>query len=175
MTKFTIRLKGGAGSGNFGHKGRPGEVGGSAPKGNSSSHTRTDHEIVRDRDESEFVKRNFGKRGYTSEEYSHAVGMESRRARENASKKNSREMNKLYGKMAHIGKDWEANHDVFELNNSIKLYYTKVYPNNKPDTEKGLYSDIESLLKRNGIKLSDGEWDELGQYFDAWVPDLFED
>jgi len=37
MTKLTIRLKGGAGSGNFGHKGRPGEVGGSLPRGSSAS------------------------------------------------------------------------------------------------------------------------------------------
>ncbi|MFA5035659.1 MAG: hypothetical protein WC479_00580 [Candidatus Izemoplasmatales bacterium] len=35
MVKLTIRLKGGAGSGFHGHKGRPGEVGGSAPKGSS--------------------------------------------------------------------------------------------------------------------------------------------
>ena len=31
--KFTIRMKGGEGSGNFGHAGREGEVGGSAPEG----------------------------------------------------------------------------------------------------------------------------------------------
>jgi len=31
--KFTIRMKGGSGSGNFGHRGREGEVGGSAPEG----------------------------------------------------------------------------------------------------------------------------------------------
>jgi hypothetical protein len=37
MSKLTIRLKGGVGSGNHGHKGRPGEVGGSAPKGSSAS------------------------------------------------------------------------------------------------------------------------------------------
>ena len=34
--KFTIRLKGGIGSGHFGHKGRPGEQGGSLPKGESA-------------------------------------------------------------------------------------------------------------------------------------------
>lgn len=33
MAKFTIRLKGGEGSGNFQHEGREGEVGGSAPSG----------------------------------------------------------------------------------------------------------------------------------------------
>jgi hypothetical protein len=175
MSKFTIRLKGGAGSGNHGHKGRPGEVGGSLPADNSSSRVRTDHEIVRDRDEREFVKRNFGKGGYTSEEYSHAVGMESRRAREAASKKTSRDMNKLYGKMAQIGKNWEANHNVFDLNNSLKLYYTKVYPSHKPATEKGLYEDIKKMFDRNRMKLTDGDWDELGQYLDAWVPDLYED
>ena len=37
MTKLTIRLKGGAGSGFHGHKGRPGEQGGSLPEGSSSS------------------------------------------------------------------------------------------------------------------------------------------
>ena len=31
--KFIVRLKGGTGSGNFGHRGRSGEVGGSASKG----------------------------------------------------------------------------------------------------------------------------------------------
>lgn len=34
-TKTILALKGGAGSGNFGHDGRPGEVGGSAPSGES--------------------------------------------------------------------------------------------------------------------------------------------
>ena len=34
---FTIRFKGGAGSGHFGHKGRPGEQGGSLPKDGSAS------------------------------------------------------------------------------------------------------------------------------------------
>jgi hypothetical protein len=40
--KFTIRLKGGAGSGHHGHKGRPGEQGGSLPGDalNSSIHLR---------------------------------------------------------------------------------------------------------------------------------------
>jgi len=37
MSKFTIRLKGGAGSGNHGHKGRPGHQGGSLPQGSSAS------------------------------------------------------------------------------------------------------------------------------------------
>jgi len=41
MTKLTIRLKGGAGSGNHGHKGRPGEVGGSLPQGESQSGRKT--------------------------------------------------------------------------------------------------------------------------------------
>ena len=35
-TKLVLRLKGGAGSGNFGHKGRPGQVGGSMPKDSAS-------------------------------------------------------------------------------------------------------------------------------------------
>jgi hypothetical protein len=34
--KYVIRLKGGVGSGHFGHKGRPGEQGGSLPKGESN-------------------------------------------------------------------------------------------------------------------------------------------
>jgi hypothetical protein len=37
MSKFTIRLKGGVGSGNHGHKGRPGERGGSLPQGSQNS------------------------------------------------------------------------------------------------------------------------------------------
>jgi len=173
--KFTIRLKGGPGSGNFGHKGRPGEVGGSAPKDSSSSHVRTDHEIIRDRDEREFVKRNFGNKGYTSEEYSHAVGMERRQAREAATRKNDREMNKLRGKVARIGESWRTNKDVFELNNLVKLNYTKVSPSHLPKTENQFYSDIQDWFKRQEIELSDGDWDELGQYFDAWVPNLYEE
>jgi hypothetical protein len=175
MTKLTIRLKGGAGSGNFGHKGRPGEVGGSLPAGSSASHVRTDHEILRDRDEREFVKRNFGKQGYTSEEYSHAVGMDLRRARENAAKKNQREMNTLRGKVARIGESWNANKDVFELNNLVKLNYTVVSPAHLPKTENQFYSDVKEWFNRQEIELSDGDWDELGQYFDAWVPELYED
>jgi hypothetical protein len=35
--KFTIRLKGGAGSGHYGHKGIPGHKGGSLPRGGSAS------------------------------------------------------------------------------------------------------------------------------------------
>lgn len=37
MTTITFRLKGGSGSGNFGHQGRPGEVGGSSGGGRSST------------------------------------------------------------------------------------------------------------------------------------------
>jgi hypothetical protein len=37
MTKLTIRLKGGSGSGNHGHKGIPGHRGGSLPQGSESS------------------------------------------------------------------------------------------------------------------------------------------
>jgi hypothetical protein len=173
--KFTIRLKGGVGSGNHGHKGRPGEVGGSLPADSSSSRIRTDHEIIRDRDERDFNKRNFGDKGYTPEEHSHAVGMERRRAREAAAKKNDRNMNKLRGKVAKIGESWSNNKDVFELNNLIKLNYTKVSPSHLPKTESQFYSDVKDLFKRQEIELSDGEWDELGQYFDAWVPDLYGD
>jgi hypothetical protein len=39
--EYKIRLKGGVGSGNHGHKGRPGEVGGSAPKGSSATGRKT--------------------------------------------------------------------------------------------------------------------------------------
>lgn len=35
MTKITFRLKGGSGSGNFGHDGRPGKLGGSSGGGSS--------------------------------------------------------------------------------------------------------------------------------------------
>ncbi|MFA5035668.1 MAG: hypothetical protein WC479_00625 [Candidatus Izemoplasmatales bacterium] len=35
--KFTLRLKGGLGSGHYGHKGRPGHQGGSLPEGSSAS------------------------------------------------------------------------------------------------------------------------------------------
>jgi hypothetical protein len=37
MSKLTIRLKGGAGSGHHGHRGRPGEQGGSLPAGSQAS------------------------------------------------------------------------------------------------------------------------------------------
>jgi len=37
MVKFILRLKGGEGSGNFGHEGRPGEVGGSSTGGGKGS------------------------------------------------------------------------------------------------------------------------------------------
>lgn len=37
MRKLTIRLKGGPGSGHFGHKGRPGQEGGSLPSDSSAS------------------------------------------------------------------------------------------------------------------------------------------
>ena len=37
--KFIIRLKGGTGSGNYGHRGRSGEVGGSAADGGSGADT----------------------------------------------------------------------------------------------------------------------------------------
>jgi hypothetical protein len=39
--EYSLRLKGGAGSGHFGHKGRPGEQGGSLPKGESASGRQT--------------------------------------------------------------------------------------------------------------------------------------
>lgn len=37
MTQYVIRLKGGPGSGNHGHKGIPGHQGGSLPKGESNA------------------------------------------------------------------------------------------------------------------------------------------
>jgi hypothetical protein len=41
MANYKIRFKGGAGSGNHGHKGRPGEQGGSLPQGESQSGKKT--------------------------------------------------------------------------------------------------------------------------------------
>lgn len=122
MTKFTIRLKGGAGSGNFGHKGRPGEVGGSAPKDSASGN----------------------------------------------SKDSWRKTDKI---------SWDGE-DVFALNNKVKSYFTKYLDSRYTEefgTEKKFYESVKSLLDRSSIELSDGEWDELGQYFDAWVPDKFEE
>ena len=45
-TKFTIRLKGGAGSGNFGHRGRPGQVGGSMPKDSAGVSSEDEHSLT---------------------------------------------------------------------------------------------------------------------------------
>ena len=125
--RYTIRLKGSAGSGHFGHKGRPGHQGGSLPRDESSSTI-------------------------------HLTGANAARAR------------------SMIGSrvvSWNKK-DVFDLNNAIKAYSEK-NPEMFHGTEKQFYESVQKLLDRSGIVLDDGQFDELGTYFDAWVPDKFEE
>lgn len=68
---------------------------------------------------------------------------------------------------------WDGK-DVFDLNNTIKRFSER----NKDMFKFGeteFYSRVERLLAQSGITLDDGQWDELGIYFDAWVQDKFED
>jgi hypothetical protein len=134
MTKLTIRLKGGAGSGNFGHKGRPGEVGGSLPNGSSSSTQKVDSTSL--------MEKYFD--GYATRY-----------------------------KPANLSKSWNGK-DIFELNKMIRRYFDNSLSVIYSSTEKNFYDTVRKLLDQSNIKLSDGDWDELGQYFDAWVPDKFE-
>lgn len=66
--------------------------------------------------------------------------------------------------------------NVFALNNMVKSYFTKYLDSRYSEefgTENKFYDAVKALLDRSNIELSDGEWDELGQYFDAWVPGKF--
>ncbi|MFA5036793.1 MAG: hypothetical protein WC479_06425 [Candidatus Izemoplasmatales bacterium] len=143
MTKLTIRLKGGAGSGFHGHKGRSGLKGGSLPRDVSNT------KISLRGSEAAQVHSIIGKRNPLSDNY-------------------WRKTDKI---------SW-SDKDVFTLNNEIKGYLSKYLDDKYSDefgTETEFYNFVKSLLDRSNIKLSDGDWDELGQYFDAWVPDKFED
>ena len=67
MANYILRLKGGPGSGFYGHKGRPGEQGGSLPRGESNSASDENseimdpNEIVRDaRSSIKLLSRNLG-------------------------------------------------------------------------------------------------------------------
>jgi 5,10-methenyltetrahydromethanopterin hydrogenase len=62
--KLTIRLKGGAGSGNHGHKGIPGHQGGSLPQGSSN--------IIKDPDKDEVESILFDHRNMDDAESAHA-------------------------------------------------------------------------------------------------------
>jgi hypothetical protein len=110
MTKLTIRLKGGPGSGHHGHAGRKGQEGGSLPGKSINSSTDTI--------------------------------------------------------------SWDGK-DIFELSKMVKRYFDNNNSEIYSSEEKNFYTAVEKLLNQSNIKLSDGDWDELGQYFDAWVFDAF--
>ncbi|MFA5035670.1 MAG: hypothetical protein WC479_00635 [Candidatus Izemoplasmatales bacterium] len=67
---------------------------------------------------------------------------------------------------------WDGK-DVFALSKTVKNYFDTIFPEIYSSEEKRFYKAVEDLLDRSNIKLSDGDWDELGQYFDAWVFDAF--
>jgi len=192
--KLTIRLKGGAGSGHHGHKGRPGEQGGSLPQGSSASAvSATDKYPIKTKygslDKSSLIRVAHTQDGdYDIHKRSgHAIIVSPDGSiRESGINTGTAEQfvyrfmsPKIEVAKPVVSVDYVApiawnGKSVFTLSAIVKARYNKFDYTKKFGTDKNFYDSVKKLFDDSNIKLSDGDWDELGQYFDAWVPDKFE-
>lgn len=183
MNTYKIRFKGGAGSGFHGHRGRPGERGGSLPEGSSASVSSTMERRFLTKDTLikkvstakgvfEIHKRN-GRMYILSPDGSiQPSGINSRDSEEfiyrfMAPKADSQVTNSV----TENSISWDHK-DVLDLNKSIKAW-SSMHPELFQGTEKKFYESVQKLLDKSGIKLDDGQFDELGIIFDSWVPEKF--
>lgn len=194
MTKLTIRLKGGAGSGNHGHRGIPDHQGGSLPQGSSASAApTTDKYPIKSKygnlDKDTLLKTVHTKDGdYEIHKRSGHKIIISPNGSQRETYATTAEAEhfidkfmspKVEVKKPDVSADYVApiawnGKSVFTLSAIVKARYNKFDYTKKFGTEKNFYNAVEKLFDESNIKLSDGDWDELGQYFDAWVPDKFE-
>lgn len=200
---YKFRLKGGAGSGFHGHKGRPGLEGGSLPRG-ESQHYSSAGRWEQNPNLKRFSLNRDGTYTYTSKtgrEYDVSIKETSQGDRVKISRKGVKIADEFVPLQAGVSKgqffvierirkfeeaspfklrnvnakiSWDGK-DVFELNNKIKRHFSARPETFTNGTEPQFYDAVEKLLERSDITLDDGQWDELGTYFDAWVQDKFED
>ena len=210
---YKLRFKGGAGSGFHGHKGRPGEQGGSLPRDESQARisltgadARRAHSMIGASNPNlkRFSTNKDGTYTYTSKsgrEYDVSIQETSQGDRVKISRQGTKIADTFVPLQAGVSKgqfyvinriqqfedaspyklrnvnakiSWDGK-DVFELNNKIKRHFSARPETFANGTEPQFYDAVEKLLKRSGIELDDGQFDELGTYFDAWVPDKFEE
>lgn len=174
--KLTIRLKGGKGSGHFGHKGIPGHKGGSLPSDSSGTdfdkkqNTSVSGELYK---LSPYVKKVPHIR--LQEEYDLTVNSMKGFGLNYSNRQN---VTDYYNDLDVINNpgtvNWDGK-DVYSLYGALKAYVTKGFSNPKQmiRDDKSLYNVVTGVLKQSKINLSAGDMDELTEYLSSLADELF--
>lgn len=182
--KLTIRLKGGPGSGNHGHKGIPGHQGGSLPRGESNFVSHPMHEDVPAKVSHPMHNNKFKLSPYAKkvkhiryqDEYDLTVNAMKDKGLNYSNKQNVVDYYNDLGVINNPGTVTWDDGDVYSLYKALKSYVTKGFSNAKQmiRDDKTLHKVVTGVLKKSDINLSEGDMDELTEYLSSFADELFE-